>query len=179
MQVGTSRLSSVSGGADYLFTLTQTRENRFSCISPATAGIPPGGELDDSDQAGPTTMPAGGHEVAHLREALEIGPLPGQQRVPLEVRDHPVEDVLEPPRLPLEGLVAAIRADASASEVSLNQLKHLGPVSVLTDGEARPHLPTRDELGSGRDGDGEAALFVDVPGDVGREELATVSGAGV
>jgi len=49
------------------------------------------------------------------------------------VRDHADEDVLEPPGLPLESPVTAVRPDASASEVHLNQLKYLGPVSVLAD----------------------------------------------
>ena len=95
------------------------------------------------------------------------------------MRDHAREDVLESPRLPLQRLVAAIRPDAPASEIRLNELKHLGPVSVLADREAWPHLPSNRELGARRDGNGEAPLSVDVAGDVGREELATVSGAGV
>src|SRR6266702_278910 len=49
VQVGTSRDSSVSGGADYPFTLTQTRENHFSLVSPCAAGIHPRDELDDAD----------------------------------------------------------------------------------------------------------------------------------
>ena len=95
------------------------------------------------------------------------------------MRDHAREDVLETPRLPLERLIAAVRPDASAPEVVLNQLKHFGPISVLADREARPHLPSGYELRSWRDGDGEATLSVNVSGDVGRKELATVSGAGV
>jgi hypothetical protein len=97
----------------------------------------------------------------------------------LEVRNHASEEVLEPSCFPLERLVAAVRSDAPAPEVILNQLKYLGPVSVLADRKAWPHLPSGDELGSRRDGDGEAALSVNVSGDVGREELATASGAGV
>src|SRR2546429_4290579 len=96
-----------------------------------------------------------------------------------EVGDHVREDVLEATCFPLERLVTAIRPDASASEMCLNQLKHLGPVSILADREAWPHLPPHRKLRSRRDGAGEATLSVDVTGDVGREELATVSGAGV
>ena len=55
----------------------------------------------------------------------------------------------------------------------------LGPVSVLTHREAWPHLPPDLELGSRRDGNHEATFSVDVSGDVGREELATVTRAGV
>ena len=73
------------------------------------------------------------HGLTDRREPLEVEPLSRQQWVPLEVRDHATEDVLEPTCLPLDGLVTAIRPDASAPEVRLNQLKHLGPVSVLAD----------------------------------------------
>jgi hypothetical protein len=124
-------------------------------------------------------MPTRRHRSADGCEALEIQPLSRKQRVPLEVRDHAREEVLEPTRLPLDGLIAAVRPDAPAPEVVLNELKHLGPVSVLTDREAWPHLPPNRKLRSRRDGNGEAPLSVDVTGDVGREELATVSGAGV
>ena len=124
-------------------------------------------------------MPAGCHRLTDGREAFEVDPLSRKQRIPLKVRDHAREDVLESTRLPLKGLVAPIGPDASASEMRLNQLKHLGPVSVLADREAWPHLPSDDELRSRKDGNGEATLSVDVTGDVGREELATVSGAGV
>src|ERR1041384_919360 len=52
VQVGTSRFSSVSGGADYPFTLlAQTRENRFPVVSPFPARIHRPNELDDLDQA--------------------------------------------------------------------------------------------------------------------------------
>ena len=107
-------------------------------------------------------------------EPIEVVPLAGQKRVPLEVRNDASEDVLETPRLPLEGLVASVRPDASAAEVRLDRMKHLGPISVLTDREARPHLPAHEQRGSRSDGNGEAAFSVDVPGDVDREELATV-----
>jgi hypothetical protein len=53
-------------------------------------------------------------------------------------------------------------------------MKHLGSIAVLTDREARPHLPAHDQRGSWSYGNGEAAFFVDVSGDVCREELATV-----
>src|SRR4051794_4703029 len=51
VQVGTSRNSSVSGGADYPFTLlAQTRENRFGVISSSPARIHLPSESDDLDQ---------------------------------------------------------------------------------------------------------------------------------
>src|SRR5439155_12091022 len=138
----TSRDSSVSGGADYPFTLTQTREYFLRSISPFAARIHLSSELDDGDQAGRRAMLAGCHRSADAREAVEVEPLSGQQWMPFEVWNHAPEDVLEATCLPLERLVTAIRSDASASEVCLNQLKHLGPISVLADREAWPHLPS-------------------------------------
>src|SRR5262249_32709703 len=102
-----------------------------------------------------------------------------QQRVRHEVRDHALEDVLEATRLPLQRPVAAVRPDAPAPEMGPQRVQHLGSISVLADGEARPHLPSDPELRTPRDGDGEAAFAGDVSGDVRREELATVPGAGV
>ena len=91
---------------------------------------------------------------------------------------HATDDVVEATRFPLQRLVAPIRPDASASKVRLKLVKHLGPISVLADGEARPHLPTCPQLAPRRDRDGEAPFSVGVAGDVRREELAT-AGAGV
>ena len=90
------------------------------------------------------------------------------------MRDHALEDVLEATRLPLEGLVASIRPDASAAEVRLDRMKHLGAITVLTDGEAWPHLPPDEQRCPGRDRNGEASFSVDVTGDIRREELTTV-----
>ena len=92
----------------------------------------------------------------------------------LEMRDHTLEDVLETARLPLEGLVASIRPDASAAEIRLDRMKHLGAITVLTDGEAWPHLPPDEQRCSGRDRNGEASFSVDITGDIRREELTTV-----
>jgi hypothetical protein len=54
-------------------------------------------------------------------------------------------------------------------------MKHLGSISVLTDGKAWPHFPARRELRPWRDGNREASFAVDVTGDVCREELATAT----
>ena len=112
-------------------------------------------------------------------KTLEVEALSRQQRVTLEVREHALEHVLEPACFPLESLVAPVRPDASAPKLGLNELKDFGPIPVLADREAGPHLPPDRKLRSRGDGNGEAAFSVDVAGDVGREELATVSGAGV
>src|SRR5438270_1883212 len=119
-------------------------------------------------------MRTAGHQPADGCEPFEVVPLARQERKTLEVRNDTVEDVLEPPRLPLEGLVASVGPDASAPEIRLDRMKHLGPISVLTDREARPHLPPQEQRGSRSNGNGEAAFSVDVPGDVDREELTTV-----
>jgi hypothetical protein len=136
VQVGTSRNSSVSGGADYPFTLTQTRKYFFSCVSPSAARVHPSSELDDVDQANSRSMLTTRHRVTDTGEALEVETLSRKQWKPLEVRDHVNEEILESTRLPLEGPVASVRPDAPASEVRLNQLKHLGSISVLADREA-------------------------------------------
>jgi hypothetical protein len=112
--------------------------------------------------------------MADRREPLEVVPLAGEERVPLEVRDDALEDVLEAPRLPLQGLVAPIGSDASASEVRLDRMKHLGAISVLADGEAWPHLPSDTQRSAWGDGNGEAAFAVGVSGEVHREVISTV-----
>src|SRR5438105_2901929 len=124
-------------------------------------------------------MTPGCLQLADGRESFEVQALSGQQRISLEVRNHALQEILKPTRLPLQRAVAAIRSNVSASEVVLNRIEDLGPIAVLTDGEAGPHLPSRHELCPRRDRDGEAAFSVDITGDVGREELATVPRAGV
>jgi hypothetical protein len=102
VQVGTSRDSSVSGGADYPFTLAQTREYIFSVIPPLPARVHHPCELDDLYQAGSIPMGTHRHETAHTCESLEIESLARQKREHLEVRNDPVEQILEPARFPLE-----------------------------------------------------------------------------
>ena len=119
------------------------------------------------------------HQAADPREQFEVESLAGQQRLQLEVRNHASEEILEPTRFPLQRAIAAVWSHASASEVRLNQVEDLGAITVLTDGKAWPHLPTHGQCRPRSDGDGEATFAVDVSGDVRREELATVPGAGV
>src|SRR3990170_5892958 len=92
--------------------------------------------------------------------------------VPLEVRNHTLEEILEPSRLPLQGTIAAIGSDASASEVRLDRIKHLGAISILAYGEAWPHFPADEQFRPRTDGDREASLSVNIAGDIHREELA-------
>ncbi len=93
-----------------------------------------------------TPVLAGRHESADHRERFEVAAFPRHQWVPLEVRDDVREDVLESSCLPLHGLVAAVRTDASAPEERLDRMKHLGAISILANGEARPHLPTHEQF---------------------------------
>src|SRR3954469_16369835 len=72
VQVGTSRDSSVSGGADYPFTLTQHGEQRIRVVAPATARIHHPGELDDTNQAFTRAMSTLRHQVADGGELLEV-----------------------------------------------------------------------------------------------------------
>jgi hypothetical protein len=104
---------------------------------------------------------------------------PGQQREGLEVGNHVLEEILESAGFPLHSPVATVRTNASAPEVRLQRMKHLSAISVLADGQAGPHLPPREQRCSRSDGNGEASFAVDVTGDVRREELATIPGAGV
>src|SRR5436309_3163595 len=130
VQVGTSRHSSVSGGADYPFTLlAQTRENRFSVVPSFPTRVHRPNEFDDLDQTITPSVSSVRCQPAGGREAFEVVPLPRQQRIRLEVRDDPIDQIVEPARLPLEGLVAAVRPDASTPEVGLNDMKHLGSIS--------------------------------------------------
>jgi hypothetical protein len=72
VQVGTSRNSSVSRGADYPFTLTQTREYRFAVVPSSAARIHVPGELDDLGQTASISVSAFRHEAADAREPTEI-----------------------------------------------------------------------------------------------------------
>ena len=119
------------------------------------------------------------HQFTDSGESLEVASLAREEPVTLEVRDDPLDDVVEPARLPLDRLVAPIGSDAPASEVRGDCVNDLGSISVLTDREAGPHLPSDRERRPRRDGNGEAPFSVDVSGDICREELATVARAGV
>src|SRR5207249_11264060 len=100
-------------------------------------------------------------------------------RLSLEVRNHALELVLESPCLPFQRSVAAARPNASAPEIGLQRMKHLGPIPVLADGKARPHLPACEQLRPRRDRDRETSFPINVSGNVDREELAAVPRAGV
>src|SRR6185437_10764066 len=105
-------------------------------------------------------------------------PFRGEQRMTDEMWNHPLDELVDLAGLPLQRLVAAVRPDASAPEVGLQRVEHLGALSVLADGEAGPHLPTDRERCTRCDRDGEAAFAVGIPRDVRREELATDQRAG-
>src|SRR4051794_28497112 len=108
VQVGTSRYSSVSRGADYPFTLAQLCEYAIRVVSPPPTRVHRPRELDDLDQTAPASMRATGHQPADRRKPVAVIALARKQRVPLEVRNDALEKALETARLPFEGLVAAI-----------------------------------------------------------------------
>ena len=81
------------------------------------------------------------HLFADDHEAFEITALPRHQRIANEVRNDPVEDVLESARLPLHRSIAAIRTDAPASEVRGDRVNDLGSVSVLAEKLGRTSHP--------------------------------------
>jgi hypothetical protein len=72
VQVGTSRNSSVSGGADYPFTLAQLGEYFLRSITSLSARIHSRRELDDLDQSEPIPVNAVCHESADPSESIEI-----------------------------------------------------------------------------------------------------------
>jgi len=124
-------------------------------------------------------MLAVGHEPARERESLEIESFRGKQRITDEVRDDPLDELVEGACLPLQRRIAAVRPDASAPEVGLQRMEHLSPIAVLADGEAGSDLPSHRERRPRSDRDREATFSIGVAGDVGREELATDQRAGV
>jgi hypothetical protein len=81
-------------------------------------------------------MTTGCHDAADGCEFFEVSVLTRQERVPLEVGNDALEEMLESPCLPLQGLVASVRPDASASEPPLNEAEDLGLIAVLADREA-------------------------------------------
>src|SRR5947209_8704204 len=95
VQVGTSRFSSVSGGADYPFTFEQLREELVRVVAPPAAGIHLPDDRDDADQARSSSMSAVGHEPADERKPLEIEVFRGKQRMTDEVRHDPPDEIVE------------------------------------------------------------------------------------
>src|SRR6266508_2770430 len=64
VQVGTSRRSPVSGGADYPFTLAQLCEYRLSVVPSPAARVHRPSEFDDLHQACPISMRTGLYQSA-------------------------------------------------------------------------------------------------------------------
>ena len=109
------------------------------------------------------------HPLADVCEQLEVPLLPREHRIPPKVRDDFGNDQWKTPNLPFERPVAAIRPEASTTEVLPNQFQHLAAVAVLADRQARPHLSADDERRPWRDRHRETSFSVDVPGDVRQE----------
>ena len=119
------------------------------------------------------------YQAADGGEPFEVKSLPRHEWIPLEVGNHVTDEVVEATRFPLERLVTPVGSDASASEVGMYDVKHLGAISILADREAWPHFPSHEQRRPWGDGNCEAPFSVGITGDVRREELATVPGAGV
>src|SRR5262249_38837711 len=85
-------------------------------------------------------------QVADGREPLEVSPLAGEEREPLEVWNDLPSQVIEAAHLVLEGPVTPIRPDAAALEVLPHHVEHLRAVCVLAHREAGPHFPPHPEL---------------------------------
>src|SRR4051812_48229961 len=120
-------------------------------MTPAPARVHDLCELDDLNETVAAEMRAIRHTSADRCETFEVVPLARHQRVRLEVRDDALENILETPGPPLQRLVAAVGSDASAPEVRVYRMKHLGSISILAHREARPHLPSDEQLRSWRD----------------------------
>ena len=127
MQVGTSRDSSVSGGADYPFTLTQTRENPFSFVSPCATGIHPTDELDVRQRA----RDAGANRQAH-RE-YRIGRTVGRDRPDNDGcmgSVHKGERMLSETTPSAAGVAGAIVAEASEASVEA-EISRQDPAEIV------------------------------------------------
>jgi hypothetical protein len=109
------------------------------------------------------------HAFADVCEQLEVALLAGAERIALEVRDNSIEEEREASHLPLHRAIAAIRPERAAAEVPLDVQQDLAAVAVLADRQTRSDLPADPKGRTWRDRDREAALTVDVSGDVRRE----------
>src|SRR5258706_10838570 len=114
-------------------------------------------------------MRLGGDEPTDCGELLEVLPFVGHERVFLEVRHDPGDQVVDAADFVLDGAVAPVWPDRPAPEVLAHEQEHLVAVRVLTHREAGPHLPSRTQLAASRERDGETALPVHVARDVRRD----------
>src|SRR5439155_24564050 len=80
----------------------------------STARVHPRSDLHDLNQTFTPPMSSLSNLLADDSEPFEVAALARQERITNEMRNDPVEDVLESARFPLHCLIASIGTDASA-----------------------------------------------------------------
>ena len=136
--------------------------------SPA-AGVHHPSEPHNPGQPVRPEMLAYEHSAADLVKQLEITLPTGSERIPPKVWEHAIHDHGEASHLPLERVIAAVRPERPAPEVSRYFFENLGAVTVLADRQARPRLPANAQRSAWREGDRKASLTVDVSRQIRRK----------
>src|SRR6266702_1527084 len=91
----------------------ERRDKLLRVVPPATDRVHAPHDSDDLDQAFAAPMLTVCHEATDDCEAFEVALLAGEHRPAHEMRDDPLDELVELSRLPFQRLVAAIRPDAS------------------------------------------------------------------
>jgi hypothetical protein len=99
-------------------------------MNPPAAGIHHPGKPHDPDQPIGSKVLAIEHSTADLVEQLNVTLLPQTPRVAAKVREDTVHDQSEASHLPLERVVAAVRPERSAPEVSQDLFENLSAIAV-------------------------------------------------
>ena len=80
------------------------------------------------------------HSFADLCEELKVASFAGLQWIAPEVRDDHRQDHRETSYLPLERLIAAVRPQGAAVEVTLESQQYFTAIAVLADRQTWPDL---------------------------------------
>jgi len=160
VRVGTSCTPPITGGTDYNFDLSADHFVNHE-FAPA-ARVHRRRDSRDLAETIDSQMHTLGNLLTHSCEPFEIEPLTRQERVAPEMRDDTFDEVPDVPYLVLQCLVAAVGSDAPALEVIHHEMEYLSTIAILTDREARAHLPSRSQRRPPIERDGEATLTVDV-----------------
>ena len=102
----------------------------------------------DFRQSGSSQVFIPRHSHTNTCEQLEILTLSRKEGIHLEVRNDSIDKDGKTTNLPFECLVAPIRSNRAAPEVLLHEKQDLGPITILTDRQARPHFPANKNLWS-------------------------------
>ena len=92
-------------------------------------------------------MLALGHEPADERRSFEIELLRGQQRVTNEVRDDPLDEIIELARLHFNVLSLRSGRMLPHPKLGLQRVEHLGSISVLARDVCREVVATAQRAG--------------------------------